>query len=215
MPNKIFEKLKVIVKQLAIAFFFTAFFIFLTLTITKSKVDKTIRFVNNFAVINSSNSNGNTKNITIDNVKKRLVEYPNYGDIWARITIPTADIEANVYHGDTLDLLKYGVGHHAGTYFPGEGGTIIIAGHNSSRDFGRLPKAKVGDEIIIKAVYGTYTYKIDSFEIIEAKALNEKLEINDKKEVLMVYTCYPVDTPGYKSKRYVVYASLVGDPNEN
>ena len=26
--------------------------------------------------------------------------------------------------------------------------------------------------------------------------------------------CYPVDTPGYKSKRYVIYASLVGDSNE-
>ena len=39
-------------------------------------------------------------------------------------------------------------------------------------------------------------------------------EINDSKEVLIVYTCYPVDTPGYKSKRYVIYASLVGDSNE-
>ena len=72
----------------------------------------------------------------------------------------------------------------------------------------------IGDEIIIKAVYGTYTYKIYDYEIIEAKALNEKLEINDNKEILMVYTCYPVDTPGYKSKRYVIYASLVGDSNE-
>lgn len=214
MPNKTTKKIKVIVKQLAIAFFFTAFFIFLTLTITKNKIDKTIRFVNSFAVMQNNKSNGTTKNIKINTVTKRLVEYPNFGDVWARITIPTANIEANIYHGDTLDLLKYGVGHHAGSYFPGEGGTILIAGHNSSRDFGRLPNAKIGDEIIIKAIYGTYTYKIDSFEIIEAKELNEKLEINDKKEVLMVYTCYPVDTPGYKSKRYVIYASLVGDSNE-
>lgn len=214
MPKKTLEKSKVIVKQLAIAFFFTAFFVFLTLTITKNKVDKAIRLVNSFAVIQNYNGNGKTKNIQINTMTKRLLEYPNFGDIWARITIPTAEIEANVYHGDTLDLLKFGVGHHAGTYFPGEGGTIIIAGHNSSRDFGRLPKAQVGDEIIIKAVYGTYTYKIDSYEIIEAKALNEKLEINDSKEVLMIYTCYPVDTPGYKSKRYVIYASLVGDSNE-
>ena len=213
MPNKIVEKSKVIVKQLAIAFFFTAFFIFLTLTITKSKIDKTLNFINSFAVI-QNNSNSKNKNIQINTVTKRLIDYPNFGDIWARIIISSADIEANIYHGDTLDLLKYGVGHHAGSYFPGEGGTILIAGHNSSRDFQRLPKAKIGDEIVIKAVYGTYTYKIDDFEIIEAKALNEKLEINDNKEILMVYTCYPVDTPGYKSKRYVVYASLVGDSNE-
>lgn len=213
MPNKIVEKSKVIVKQLAIAFFFTAFFVFLTLTISKSKIDKTLNFINSFAVI-QNNSNSKNKNIQINTVTKRLIDYPNFGDIWARIIISSADIEANIYHGDTLDLLKYGVGHHAGSYFPGEGGTILIAGHNSSRDFQRLPKAKIGDEIVIKAVYGTYTYKIDDFEIIEAKALNEKLEINDNKEILMVYTCYPVDTPGYKSKRYVVYASLVGDSNE-
>ena len=66
MPNRIIEKIKVIVKQLAIAFFFTAFFVFLTLTITKSKVDKAIRFVNNFAVIQKSDGNGNTKNIKMD-----------------------------------------------------------------------------------------------------------------------------------------------------
>lgn len=213
MHNIIIEKLKVIVKQLAIAFFFTAFFIFLTLTITKTKIDKAINFINSFAII-QNNSKGSTKNIQINTVTKRLVEYPNFGDIWARIIINSADIESNVYHGDTLDLLKYGVGHHAGSYFPGEGGTILIAGHNSTRDFGRLPKTQIGDEIVIKAVYGTYTYKIYDYEIIEAKALNEKLEINDNKEILMVYTCYPVDTPGYKSKRYVVYASLVGDSNE-
>ena len=213
MHNIIIEKLKVIVKQLAIAFFFTAFFIFLKLTITKTKIDKAINFINSFAIIQNNNK-GTTKNIQINTVTKRLVEYPNFGDIWARIIINSADIESNVYHGDTLDLLKYGVGHHAGSYFPGEGGTILIAGHNSTRDFGRLPKTQIGDEIIIKAVYGTYTYKIYDYEIIEAKALNEKLEINDNKEILMVYTCYPVDTPGYKSKRYVIYASLVGDSNE-
>ena len=200
MHNIIIEKLKVIVKQLAIAFFFTAFFIFLTLTITKTKIDKAINFINSFAII-QNNSKGSTKNIQINTVTKRLVEYPNFGDIWARIIINSADIESNVYHGDTLDLLKYGVGHHAGSYFPGEGGTILIAGHNSTRDFGRLPKTQIGDEIIIKAVYGTYTYKIYDYEIIEAKALNEKLEINDNKEILMVYTYYPVDTPWDKSKR--------------
>ncbi len=213
MPNIIIRKSKVIVKQLAIAFFFTAFLVFLTLTLGKNKINKAINLVNNFAIIENIGSNQDKK-IQINKVTKRLVSYPNFGDIWAKIEIPSANIEANVYHGDTLDLLKYGVGHHAGSYFPGEGGTILIAGHNSSRDFGRLPQAKIGDIIKIKAVYGTYNYRIDEYEIIEAKALNEKLEINDKKEILMVYTCYPVDTLGYKSKRYVVYASLVGDPNE-
>lgn len=210
MLKRIMKKLKVIVKQLAIAFFFTSFLIFITFIVFNKKIDKTILLINKVAIIENSGTK-NKSNIKMNVEKKKLDKYPLYGDIWAKIEIPSAEIEANVYHGDNLELLKYGVGHHAGSYFPGEGGTIIIPGHNSSRDFQRLPNAKVGDKIIIKAVYGIYTYKIDSFEILEAKVFNEKLTINDKKEVLIVYTCYPVDTPGYKSKRYIVYASLVGD----
>ncbi len=210
MLKKVTSKLKVIVKQLAIAFFFSSFLIFITFIVASKKIDKTILLINKVAIIENSGTK-NKSNIKMNTEKKKLDEYPLYGDIWAKIEIPSAGIEANVYHGDNLELLKYGVGHHAGSYFPGEGGTIIIPGHNSSRDFQRLPKANVGDKIIIKAIYGTYTYKIDSFEILEAKDFNEKLSINDDKEVLIVYTCYPVDTPGYKSKRYIVYASLVGD----
>ena len=213
MLKSLFKKMKVIVKQLAIAFFFISFFIFLVFLILNNKIESTVRLINNVAIIETT-GNSSKKNIKIDPVTKKLIEYPLYGDIWARIQIPTADIESNVYHGDNLELLKYGVGHHAGSYFPGEGGTILIAGHNSSRDFQRLPKAKIKDKIIIKAIYGTYTYEITSYEIIVAKELNKKLTINQEEEILMVYTCYPVDTPGYKSKRYVVYAKLVGDSND-
>ena len=204
------DKIKVIVKQLAIAFFFTSFIVFIIFLIASKKIDNTILLINKVAIIDNAGTRDKS-NIKMNVEKKKLSEYPLYGDIWAKIEIPSAQIESNVYHGDNLELLKYGVGHHSGSYFPGEGGTIIIPGHNSSRDFQRLPNAKVGDKIIIKAIYGTYTYQIDSFEILEAKEFNKKLTINDKKEVLIVYTCYPVDTPGYKSKRYIVYASLVGD----
>ena len=62
-----------------------------------------------------------------------------------------------------------------------------------------------------KNIYIKSEGKIEKNEAVSAKEFNEKLSINDEKEVLIVYTCYPVDTPGYKSKRYIVYASLVGD----
>jgi len=75
MPNKTTKKIKVIVKQLAIAFFFTAFFIFLTLTITKNKIDKTIRFVNSFAVMQNNKSNGTTKNIKINTLNKVEIDH--------------------------------------------------------------------------------------------------------------------------------------------
>ena len=204
--------MKVIVKQLAIAFFFTSFFIFLLFTIFSNKIEATVKLINKMAIIETK-GNSKKRNIKINTVTKKLTEYPLYGEIWARIEIPSVKIESNVYHGDNLELLKYGVGHHSGSYFPGEGGTIIIPGHNSSRDFQRLTKTNKGDQIIIKAIYGTYTYEILSSEILEAKDFNNKLSINQKEELLILYTCYPVDTPGYKSQRYIVYAKLVGDSN--
>lgn len=203
-------KVEAIVKQFLIAFFFSAFFVFLVSILFQKKIDKAIVLINKIAVV-SSEKESKKKNIRINSLKKRLVEYPSYGDVFGSIKIPTLEIESNIYHGDALRLLKYGVGHHAGTYFPGEGGTILIAGHNTYAQFRNLPNIKVNDQIIIEAVYGNYTYKVDRTDILEAKDFNEQLSINDTKEELILYTCYPVDIPGFKTKRFIVYASLVGD----
>lgn len=204
------NKVKAIVKQFVIAFFFSAFFIFLVSILFQKKIDKAIVLINKVAVVSSTKESKN-KNIKINNIKKRLVEYPSYGDVFGTIKIPNLQIESSLYHGDALRILKYGVGHHAGTYFPGEGGTILIAGHNTYAQFRNLPNAKVNDQITVETVYGTYTYKVERTDIKEAKEFNEILSINDEKEELILYTCYPVDTPGFKTKRFIVYASLVGD----
>jgi len=207
------KKVRAIVKNLAVALFFTSFFIFLVLILFQKKIDKAITLINKVAVVSASNDKKKS-NIKINKVERRLAEYPNYGDVFGSIKIPSQSIEASIYHGDALRLLKYGVGHHAGTYFPGEGGTILIAGHNTYAQFRNLPNVKVNDEIIIEAIYGTYKYKVDRTDIMQAKALNESLSINHEKEELILYTCYPVDTPGFKTNRFVVYASLVGEVNE-
>lgn len=212
MLNRIKRNYKVIVKQIAIAFFFTAFLIFTSSILFGSKITKAIKLINNIAIV--ENTSSKKKDIKINVEKKTLSEYPSFGDIWAKLEIPSVDIKVNVYQGDTLDILKYGVGHHSGSFFPGEGGTILIAGHNSKKDFMDLTKTSEGDEIIIKAVYGTYTYKIYKTEVKKAKQLNEELRLTQDKELLMLYTCYPVDSPGYKSNRFVVYASLEGESHE-
>ena len=204
------KKLKAIVKDIAVAFFFTAFFIFLVLILFQKKIDKAITLINKVAVVSASKDKKNS-NIKMNKLEKRLAEYPSYGDVFGTIKIPSQSIDVSIYHGDALRLLKYGVGHHAGTYFPGEGGTILIAGHNTYAQFRNLPNIKVNDQILIEAVYGNYTYKVDRTDILEAKDFNEQLSISEEKEELILYTCYPVDIPGFKTKRFIVYASLVGD----
>lgn len=205
MLKKIIKIFEVIVKQLAIAFFFSSLFVFIIGTVLKNQIDIYISLINKMTIIETETTN---KEIQFDSLKKRLISYPNYGSVWATLKIPDIEVEAPVYHGDTLDIIKYGIGHYAGSYFPGEGSSIILAAHNSREHFMYLPQLKIGAEIIIEASYGRYTYQVIDTKII--KDTDEaSLPIQTEKELLMMYTCYPVNTIGHKDKRYVVYAKLI------
>ena len=63
--------------------------------------------------------------------ENKLKNYPEYGTNYATIEIPKININLPVYYGDTMEILKNGVGHSSGSYFPGEGGSIVYMGHNS------------------------------------------------------------------------------------
>ena len=146
--------------------------------------------------------------IEIDTDDNTLVNYPEYGTQYATIKIDKIDLEAPVYYGDTLEILKKGVGHSSGSYFPGEGGSIIYMGHNSKKMFRRFSELQIGNEIKVTTNYGEYTYKIYDMQLIKETEV-DKLPIQKEKEILMVYTCYPFNNIGYATQRYVVYAELV------
>ena len=139
--------------------------------------------------------------------EKKIKNYPEYGTKYATIEIPKIDVDLPVYFGDTLEVLKKGVGHSSGSYFPGEGGSIVYAGHNAKKTFRRLGELQIGDEIVVKATYGTYTYKVYDMKLIKETDIQE-LPIQREKEILMIYTCYPFNNIGYATQRYVVYAEL-------
>ena len=202
-----FEMVKVIVKQLAIAFFFSSILIFGFYFIFSDDLNLCINLLNKMTVVTKKQEN---EEIHLDTTSKRLINYPAYGTIYATLKIPAINVEAPVYHGDSLDLIKKGIGHYPGSYFPGEGSSIVLAAHNSKEHFMYLPKLKEGDEIILDTIYGTYTYQMISSKIIKDTD-TKSLPIQTDEEILMMYTCYPVATIGHKSKRYVVYARLVGD----
>lgn len=213
MLKLIINKVKVIAKHLVIAFLFVSIIISPIYIFFGTKIEKTINIINKLA-IPTTNTKPTNKNIKIDKIKKRLATYPNYGDKFGNLKISSLNIDIVLYHGESLKILKYGLAHHAGSYFPGEGGTILIAGHNTLGIFYNLPKININDDINITTVYGNYNYKVVKTDIKEASILTKEININDKEETLILYTCYPVETPGYKSKRFVVYAKPVGDNYE-
>lgn len=147
------------------------------------------------------------KDVKLDLNTKNLESYPEYGTKYATISIPSVDIEQPVYYGDDSETLKYGVGQYIASYFPGEGGSILYMGHNTSNMLRNLPNVSVNDEIIVTTNYGTYHYNIDSTKIIKDTEL-EEVPIKREGEVLMLYTCYPTTTVVYTPYRFVVYASL-------
>lgn len=213
MHKNIFRYLKVIAKRLVIAFLFATSIIFITFLIFGKKIDKSVALINKVFVFNNSYQKRD-REVEFDKVKKKLKVYPSFGEVFGNVLIPSIKVDVTLYHGESLKNLKYGLGHHAGSFFPGEGGSIIIAGHNTYGQLYDLPKVKIGDMIIIKTIYGNYSYSVSNTYVIDALELNRSLSLNNDKESVMLYTCYPVEIPGFKSKRFVVVADLVGDSDE-
>ena len=167
-----------------------------------AKIEETISLVNKVAIDLSQKE---VKETVLDNNK--IKNYPEYGTQYATIEIPKIDVNLPVYFGDTLEILKKGVGHSSGSYFPGEGGSIVYMGHNSKNVFRRFSELQIGNEITVKTNYGEYKYKIYDMQLIKETEI-DKLPIQKEKEILMIYTCYPFNNIGYATQRYVVYAEL-------
>ena len=167
------------------------------------EIDENISIINKVS-IDLDNKKEEVTTINTDNV---IENYPEYGTQYATIEIPKINVNLPVYFGDTLEILKKGVGHSSGSYFPGEGGSIVYMGHNSTKMFRRFSELQIGNEIKVTTSYGEYNYKIYDMQLMKETEL-DKLPIQKEKEILMVYTCYPFNNIGYATQRYVVYAEL-------
>jgi len=169
------------------------------------EIDLLFGIVNTISVAPQNNEKVALK---YDNTNNVIEKYPEYGTQYATIQISKIDVDLPVYLGDTLEVLKKGVGHSSGSYFPGEGGSIIYMGHNSKDVFRRFGELKVGDKIVVNTDYGKFTYEIYDMQIVE-ETETYKLPIQKDEEKLMVYTCYPFINYGHTSQRYVLYSNLV------
>jgi len=193
-------------KTIAVSFFFAAIFVIISFSFIGNYLEKGINLINKF---NFEQSKILNNDIVYDEIEKRVNPRPQYGLIWAQIKIPKIKLELPVYEGATLKVLKNGIGHHQGGYFPGENDTIILAGHNNTRVFAGLPDLSKGDDLIIETTYGKFTYKIYETKIVH-RSDEEALPYHTGKEIVILYTCYPTNSVGFKERRFVVYAELVG-----
>ena len=197
------KAIKATIISVIVAFFITMGIIGCIHLFLGAEIEETISMINKISV---NIQNKEIKEIVI-NEENRIENYPEYGTKYATLEIPKINVNLPIYYGDTLEVLTKGVGHSSGSYFPGEGGSIIYMGHRSSNVLRRLNELEPGDEIMVKANYGEYKYRIYDKKIIKETEVDQ-VPVQDEKEILMIYTCHPINTIGHAKKRCVVYAEL-------
>lgn len=156
------------------------------------------------------------------------------GDYWADISVHD-DAKLNdipVYQGDNPYILTQGVGHLYGSSFPGEGGVCVLAAHVRGKlgFFGNISKGelyKKGTQVKLDTAYGTYVYEVVDTAILNyqdekfvrkyVKKGNELVnnyqaltESYGADELLVMYTCYPLEAAFRTERFYVVCRRIYG-----
>lgn len=200
MQNKIINILKATIIKLVVAFLFIGILFLLYNVMLKEKFETVAELIDIFAV---NNQELKTVEPLLDG--NMLLNKPIYGSNYATLKIPSIGVDLPIYYGESLSLLKYGIGHDRISYFPGEGGTIVYMGHNFKTFLAKLPQAKIGDLIEVHTQYGTFDYTIYETKIVHETDVNE-VQIQQKEERLVIYTCYPINNIGHAYQRYLVFA---------
>ena len=159
----------------------------------------------------TDDGSGSKSGKTADNstISKDDWSEPAMGEQYAVLTCESIDLDVPVYYGDSDEILTKGAGQSAHSAFPGQGQTVLIGGHDTTF-FAPLEKLNEGDEIILTATYGTYTYKVSKRSIIEGS----EIDLKTKEEKLILYTCYPFgEIMKDRSKKIIFECALVDGPS--
>ena len=194
--------LKATIKNTIVAFVYVAIIIGIIAILFGNTISTAISLINTVSI---ETGEKNSQEIKIDLKSNMLEEYPEYGTQYGKLIIKDLDIDLPLYFGDTLSILRYGVGHSSGSYFPGEGGSIICMAHNTKGFLRRLPEIQIGTKIQINTVYGEYTYTVYETKIVPGTETSA-VPVQHDEEILMLYTCYPVNSIGHAKNRFITYS---------
>lgn len=128
-----------------------------------------------------------------------------------RLEIPRIGLSAVVAEGDDEKTLRVAVGHLPDTPLPWQEGNAAFAGHRDTF-FRPLRRIHVGDEIRLATPRGEFRYRVTRHTIVDPEEL---WVLEDSADAaLTLITCYPFDFVGPASRRFVVQAERITDPND-
>jgi sortase A len=140
-------------------------------------------------------------------LSRRFAASVETGKAIGRIEAPDMDgLNEVVIQGTDTSSLEKGPGHYPDTPFPGQGGTVGIAGHRTTylAPFRHIDSMEAGDPIVLKMPYGTFRYRVQKTEIVDPSDVG--IVRNVGYERLVLSACHPLYSA---SQRYVVFARLV------
>lgn len=151
-------------------------------------------------VISLMNVNEKIANQEATVIDKKIVSYPTYGTKYG--TIYLNNESDNIYFGDSVNILKQGVGTSSLYDIPGDKDKVVLSGHNTGI-FKNLSNLKNGNKIVIETNYAKFEYIVKTTKIVNETNLNSL----EKDYDLIMYTCYP-NKELYGNKRLIIYAKL-------
>ena len=151
---------------------------------------------------------GGTSARTTEQPRAASINRPRGATIVGMIEIPAVGLATRVLEGSNASTLRLAVGHIPGTALPGPSGNVGLAGHRDTF-FRSLRRIKVGDEIRLTTVAGTFKYRVISLRVVLPNAIEV---LNDTQlPTLTLVTCYPFDFIGTAPQRLIVHAEMVPD----
>jgi sortase A len=138
---------------------------------------------------------------------RRFSHQVDDGEAIGRIVAPDMDdLNAVVVQGTDTGSLQKGPGHYPQTPFPGEPGTVGIAGHRTTylAPFRHIDSMKRGDEVTLEMPYATLVYRVQKTDIVDPEDIEVVRPVGYQRLVLSA--CHPLYSAAH---RYIVFARLV------
>jgi sortase A len=134
---------------------------------------------------------------------KRYRKSLDRGDAIGRLRVPRLGLNMIFVNGTDHDTLTRGPGRYLGSYLPGEGRLVYIAGHRTtySAPFSDIDRLRRGDRVTLELPYGTFEYRVTGHRIVAATRLDVLKP--GKWERIALQACHP---RFFASHRYIVYA---------
>jgi sortase A len=138
---------------------------------------------------------------------RRFAAQTETGDAIGRLLVPTMDgLSTVVVQGTDTSSLQKGPGHYPQTPFPGQGGTVGIAGHRTTYQapFRSIDSVQPGDQIVLEMPYATFFYRVEKTAIVDPSQVEIVRRVGYERLVLSA--CHPLYSA---AQRYIVFAELV------